>query len=71
MQQFATPNASIHLRLQGDKTIVADLQVAFLTVAKELGELGLPTKFCFISDEDFHTDPGKVDGFIGISSNAT
>ena len=71
MQQSATPNASIQLRLQGDMSTVAELQVAFLTVAKELGELGLPTKLCFISDEDFHTDPGKVDGFIGISSNAT
>ena len=56
MQQFATLGTSIHLRLKGDEATVADLQVAFSTVARELSDLGLPIKFCFISDEDFRAE---------------
>ena len=70
-QQCAVPDACIRVRLKRDAATVADLQAAFLTIAKELNELGLPIQVCFISDDAYLSDPKQADGFLGLTSNAT
>ena len=70
-QSLAVPSVSIRLRLKGDVSTVAELQAAFLSVARELGDLNLQIQFSFLSDESFLASSGQVDGFLGVSSNAT